>query len=78
MEIRFAPTARKGLRRMPISDQAAIVDKFIRYAETGAGDVIKLVGEPRYRLRHGDGRAVFELLDGVYVVRVAHRRDVYR
>jgi mRNA interferase RelE/StbE len=63
---------------MPLADQTAIVGKLIRYAETGAGDVVKLVGEPGYRLRHGDWRAVFELIDGVYVVRIAHRRHVYR
>ena len=63
---------------MPVVDQTAIVGKLVRYAEIGTGDVIKLVGEPGYRLRHGDWRAVFELMDDVYVVRIAHRRDVYR
>ena len=78
MKIHFSKVARKGLERMPAADQVAIVDKLVRYAETGIGDVIKLVGEPGYRLRHGVWRAVFVLVDGMYVVRIAHRRDVYR
>ncbi len=40
--------------------------------------MVKLVGEPGYRLRHGVWRAIFELIEGVYVVRIAHRKDVYR
>ena len=78
MKIRFSHEARRGLKRMPLADQTAIVQKLIRYAETGVGDVVKLVGEPGFRLRHGDWRAVFELVDGMYVVRIAHRRNVYR
>jgi mRNA interferase RelE/StbE len=78
MEIRYSHEARKGLKRMPLADQAAIVMKRVRYAEIGVGDVIKLVGEPGFRLRHGDWPAVFELVDGIYVVQIAHRRNVYR
>ncbi|MEF2550641.1 type II toxin-antitoxin system RelE/ParE family toxin [Aurantimonas sp. A2-1-M11] len=78
MEIRFSSEARKGLREMPTADRNALVVKLVRYAETGNGDVIKLVGGRSYRLRHGNWRAVFELVDGIYVVRIAHRRDVYR
>jgi mRNA interferase RelE/StbE len=78
MKVHFSNEARKGLKSMPVADQVAIVGKLVRYAETGVGDVVKLVGEAGYRLRHGHWRAVFELVDGIYVVRIAHRRDVYR
>ncbi|MCB8837674.1 type II toxin-antitoxin system RelE/ParE family toxin [Aurantimonas sp. VKM B-3413] len=77
MDVRFTKAARKGLKSMPAADQRAMVEKLVRYAETGLGDVIKL-GQPGYRLRHGDWRAVFELVDGIYVIRIAHPRDVYR
>ncbi|WP_369695405.1 type II toxin-antitoxin system RelE family toxin [Jiella marina] len=78
MKVQWSHEARKGLRKMPPSDRVAIVEKLGRYAETGLGDVVKLSGAPFYRLRHGDWRAVFERIDGIYVVRVAHRREVYR
>lgn len=78
MKVRFSSAARKGLRKMPPADQIALVEKLERYATDGTGDVVKLVGQAGYRLRHGVWRAVFELIDGIYVVRIAHRKDVYR
>ncbi|MBP0616679.1 type II toxin-antitoxin system RelE family toxin [Jiella mangrovi] len=78
MDIRFSNAARRGLKAMPAKDQAAMVTKLIRYADTGEGDVVKLTDQTGYRLRHGNWRAVFELIDGIYVVKIAHRREVYR
>jgi len=51
------------------------------YALTGRGDVRALVGQPGYRLRVGDWRAILDLdvtRHEVHVLRIAHRRDVYR
>jgi mRNA interferase RelE/StbE len=43
---------------------------------------VGLVGEPHtYRVRVGDYRIVYEVLDDqliIHVVRIGHRRDVYR
>lgn len=43
---------------------------------------VKLTGEDRaYRVRVGDYRIVYEVLDDrlvIHVVRIGHRRDVYR
>ena len=63
---------------MPPADRAALMAKLDRYAADGTGDVVKLAGGSGFRLRHGMWRAIFELVDGVYVVRIAHRRDIYR
>ena len=41
----------------------------------------KLSGKERYRVRHGDHRIIHSIEDDallVYVVKVGHRRDVYR
>jgi mRNA interferase RelE/StbE len=41
----------------------------------------KLAGGERYRIRQGDYRILYSIEDAlltVWVVRVAHRRDVYR
>lgn len=78
MQIAYTNVARKGLKRMPAKDRAALIAKLEVYAATGEGDVKKLVGSEYYRLRHGDWRAIFEIEDGVLVIRVAHRREVYK
>ncbi len=53
-----------------------------RLVKTGSGDVKQLHGfqPPRYRLRIGDWRVVFRKRgeDAIEMVRVRHRRDVYR
>jgi len=41
----------------------------------------KLAGEDRYRIRQGDYRIVYSVEDDVlivHIVKVGHRRDVYR
>lgn len=76
--VTYSQAALKALRKIPASDAAALRAKLGHYAQTGEGDVKKLVGlMGRYRLRHGDWRAIFEIEDGVLVVKIAHRREVY-
>ena len=77
MQVYYAGKARKGLRKMPVADRRAIMAKIDTYAATGRGDVKALKGSPFFRLRHGQWRAIFEIKDGMIVVRIAHRRDVY-
>ncbi len=51
------------------------------FAATGAGNVRKLQGidPPEHRLRVGDYRVRFELAaDTIRILRVRHRREVYR
>ena len=41
----------------------------------------KLSGQERYRLRQGNYRIIYAIEDGefvVYVVKIGHRRDIYR
>ena len=37
----------------------------------------KLKGRSEYRLRHGDWRVLFEIENGIIVLRVLHRRNAY-
>ncbi len=42
---------------------------------------VRLSGQERYRLRQGDYRILYSIEDDVcvvYVVKIAHRKDVYR
>ena len=58
-----------------------IRDAVTRYADTDYGDVGKLSGVDRFRLRVGDWRIVFALQEGgrvMIVMRVLNRRDAYR
>ena len=80
--IRIKESAAKELRRIPRPGRTRIIAAIDRLAETphlGA----PLKGDLRglRRLRAGDYRVVYEIRDdelAVLVVRVAHRRDVYR
>jgi len=70
--------ATKQLGKLPANIRERVVDKLHRYAETGAGDVKALTGQPGARLRIGDYRAVFvETADAISVRAVGHRREIY-
>lgn len=78
-EIRYTKAALKSMSRLPLDARRIIAAKLARYAETGAGDVTKLVGDGGARLRTGDYRAVFDETDTVVeVIAVGHRREIYR
>ena len=59
-EIRWVRAALVGLRRLPTQEQRRIVAALERYAATGYGDVVRIVGtEDQLRLRVGDWRVRF-------------------
>ncbi|MDP9054574.1 MAG: type II toxin-antitoxin system RelE/ParE family toxin [Acidobacteriota bacterium] len=52
-----------------------------RYGDSGEGDIKALSGDwdGYYRLRAGDFRVIFTITsEGVLIVRIRHRSDVYR
>ncbi len=57
-----------------------ILLELTRYGRTGEGDVKRLKDSDQYRLRVGDYRVRFKLLDNgtLLVVHVRHRKDAYR
>lgn len=70
--------ATKQLGKLPANIRERVVGKLHRYAETGAGDVKALTGQPGARLRIGDYRAVFvETADAISVRAVGHRSEIY-
>ncbi|MFV0383373.1 type II toxin-antitoxin system RelE family toxin [Paracoccus sp. (in: a-proteobacteria)] len=78
MQVIITSAARKGLRKMPANDRTAMMAKLTAFAENGEGDVKKLVGSDYFRLRHGEWRAIFAIEGDVIVLKVAHRREIYR
>lgn len=76
--ISYTVLATRQLRKLPADVRERVIDKLNRYAETGAGDVKALTGQPGARLRIGDYRAVFvETADAISVRAVGHRREIY-
>lgn len=81
--IEFSRDAAKALMRMPRDQAVRIRRKIDELARdpANAPNVKKLTEHPGYRLRVGDWRVVYLLVDDrlvVQVVRIAPRGEVYR
>lgn len=82
----IAPTARRELERLEPQAQRRIARAISALAAdprpSGAKPLARPGGGPRiWRIRVGDYRVIYEIRDGrllVLVVRLGHRRDVYR
>lgn len=78
----FKKSVSKDLRSVPKKEVARILRCFDALAEDPRGQGSeKLSGQSRYRVRQGAYRIVYEVQDDtrrVVVVKVGHRREVYR
>jgi mRNA interferase RelE/StbE len=79
----FKPSADKALQKLPVEVQRRIVAAADALAvEPRPHGVVKMVGDNNlWRVRGGEDRLLYGNHDGqvvVLVLRVAHRRDVYR
>ena len=76
------PSAVKELEALPRKDRQRVVSRIQGLARTPRPPGCeKLSGSDRYRIRQGDYRIIYSIEDVelvVLVVRVGHRRDVYR
>ena len=76
------PSAAKELEALPTKDRKRIAAKIQRLAsEPRPVSTEKLSGQEKYRLRQGNYRALYSVNDDettIVIVKVAHRRDVYR
>ena len=81
-ELVFKKSVAKDLRRVPNADVARILDRIRALADDPRpSGCEKLSGLERYRIRQGAYRIVYEVSDHkliVLVVKIGHRRDVYR
>jgi len=81
-ELRFKPSVAKDLRGIPSTDPRRILARIetLREDPRPAGSE-KLSAQERYRVRQGDYRILYAVLDSeviVEIVKVGHRREVYR
>jgi len=78
----FKSSVARDLRAIPNADVARLLARIQAFAENPRPPGCeKLSGLPRYRIRQGVYRIVYEIQDEqlvVLVVKVGHRRDVYR
>lgn len=81
-EVIYQRSVSKDLQRIPTRDIARILSRIEALAsEPRPRGVEKLSGQQRYRIRQGAYRILYEVRDGeslVVVVKIGHRRDVYR
>lgn len=81
--IEIAPAAERAIKRLPGDTQKRIIRAIVKLdVNPRPSGVRKLQGaNDLYRYRVGDYRIVYQIQDEklvVLVVRVAHRREVYR
>jgi mRNA interferase RelE/StbE len=81
-ELRFKSSVAKDLRGLPPTDVRRILARVeaLRTDPRPPG-AEKLAAQERFRLRQGDYRVLYRVDDAaaiVEVVKIAHRRDVYR
>ena len=80
--IEIKKSASKELAGIPVKDQQRIITRIRELSgEPRPSGSNRLSGEEKYRIRQGDYRILYEIHDDIVtivVVRVAHRRDVYR
>lgn len=81
-EIVFRKSVTRDLRAIPNTDVERILTRIRALAgDPGPPGCERLSGQTRYRVRQGHYRIIYEIGDArlvVLVVKVAHRRDVYR
>jgi len=82
-ELRIKPSAVKEIERLPRrEDRRRIVARIQSLAEIPRPEgATNLSGREQYRVRQGSYRIVYSVDDGersVLIVKVGHRRDVYR
>ncbi len=80
--IYFKKSVEKDLRLIPKKDLKKILERIAMLSSNPRPEGHeKLSGEERYRIRQGRYRIIYSVQDEVltvWVVKVAHRKDVYR
>jgi mRNA interferase RelE/StbE len=83
VDVAFTPAADRQLSKLPEQVQVRIVTAIMALADDPRPAGVRKLAGPGdlYRIRTGDYRVIYEVRDDellVLIVRVGHRRDVYR
>ena len=81
-ELVYLPSIARDLRGLPKADIRKLLAKAESLRENPYPSAsIKLAGQDRYRIRQGDYRILYRVDDRlviVSIVKIGHRKDVYR
>lgn len=81
-EVRFVRTAQKELKKLDSKEQVRMLKAIQKLSlHPKKGDVRPMVGSTAWRLRVGNYRVIYDINDQVVLVlilKVGHRKDVYR
>ncbi len=81
-QVEISSRAAKQLKKLPPDIQDRINEKILELAENPRPNgVVKLENDDKYRIRVGNYRILYEIQDDlliIKVVKVGHRREVYR
>lgn len=81
-EVTLLTAAARDLRKLPVELRPRIIRALSTLEQPRQPGTKKLQGsEDRWRLRVGDYRIIYRIIDAehkVVVSRIAHRRDIYR
>jgi mRNA interferase RelE/StbE len=78
--IEFKSTALKDLQKINSIDAKKLLAKILILKDGVKGDVKRLTNyTPEYRLRSGDYRVLFEVIETkIIIYRIKHRKDAYK
>lgn len=81
-KIEIKKSAAKELYSIPKKDLQKIISRIKVLSDNPRPkDCVKISGQKHYRLRHGNYRIVYSVEDEllvVYVVKIGHRKHIYR
>ena len=81
-KVYIKPSAVKDIESLPKKDRVRVIKKIQELAaDPRPPSCEKLTGEKKYRVRQGRYRIVYSITDKeliVIVVKVGHRRDIYK
>ena len=82
-QIEFTKAASKQLKKLSVQEQTRVKEQIDQLADNPRPDgVVKLKdSENSYRIRVGTYRVLYDIFDDILlvsVIRIGHRKDVYR
>jgi len=82
-QVEITPAAQRQIKKLPLDVQQRIIEQLEALAvDPRPSRVVKLEGEESlYRVRVGDYRIVYKIEDDILlilIVKIGHRRNVYR
>lgn len=81
-EITYRPSVAKDTRGIPANEMRRILERINQLADDPKPPgSTKLSGKDYYRIRQGDYRIVYEIVENrliIIIIKVGHRREIYR